>query len=89
VYVWRFLLLWVAGKAANAVTAGTLHLPPLGFRPATELAACAAEVFVLWAFIRRGNEDVLLGNLGVDRRTALGPLALLHFGLSAALALAT
>lgn len=35
-YLRRFLLLWVAGKIANAATAAVIRLPPLAFRPATE-----------------------------------------------------
>lgn len=87
-YLWRFLLLWVAGKIANAGTAIVAELPPLAFRPGTELVACAVELVVLWAFIRRANEDLLLGNLGVDLRTAFAPLVVLHFALSAIVALA-
>jgi len=87
-YLWRFLLLWLVGKTANAGTAVIAELPPLAFRPGTELVACAAELLVLWAFIRRGNEDLLLGNLGLSLRAAFAPLVVLHFALSVALALA-
>lgn len=86
-YLWRFLLLWVVGKVANAGTAAIADLPPLAFRPGAEVVACGAELVVLWVFIRRVNEDLLLGNLGLDLRTAFAPLVLLHFALSAALAL--
>lgn len=87
VYLWRFFLLWLAGKIANAATAVIAKVPPLAFRPGTELVACAIELFVLWVFVRSDNEDLLLGNLGVNLRTAFGPLAVLHFMLSAMLSL--
>jgi hypothetical protein len=64
-----------------------LTLPPLAFRPATELVVCAFEVAVLVAFIRRGNEDILLGNLGLRVSVGLAPLVLLHFALGFALSL--
>jgi hypothetical protein len=64
-YVYRFLLLWIAGKIANAVTAYIVKLPPLAFRPGTEMVICAFELAVLVAFIRRAHEDILLGNLGL------------------------
>ena len=64
-YVYRFLLLWIAGKIANAVTAYIVKLPPLAFRPGTEMVICAFELAVLAAFIRRAHEDILLGNLGL------------------------
>jgi len=87
VYLQRFLLLWLVGKAVNAGSASMSQLPPLGFRPATELVACAAQLLVLWASIRRTNEDLLIGNLGVGIVAVLGPLALVHFALSALMAL--
>ncbi len=83
------MLLWVVGKIANAATAtaSAVQLPPLAFRPGTELVACVFEVAVLVAFVRRTNEDILLGNLGIPLSAALAPLVLLHFVLSFALSL--
>jgi len=86
-YLRLFPLLWILGKAANAFTASQARLSPLGFRPLTEIATCALELFVLWTFIRRNNEDILLGNLGLSAPTALLPLVPLHFVLSALAAL--
>lgn len=88
-YLRRFVLLWIAGKIANAVTAVLIDLPPLAFRPGTELAICAVELTVLTIFIRRVNEDTLLGNLGLSLPQVLAPFAALHFALSAVLALVT
>lgn len=86
-YLRRFLLLWVAGKIANAVTALFVKLPPLAFRPGTELVVCAFELAVLAAFIHRANEDILLGNLGLRLWVALAPFVLVHVVLSLALSL--
>ena len=86
-YLRRFLLLWVVGKVANAGTAAVVKLPPLAFRPGTELVICAFELAVLVAFIRRANEDILLGNLGIRLPVALAPLVALHFALSLTLSL--
>ena len=86
-YLRRFLLLWVVGKVANAGTAAVIKLPPLAFRPGTELVICAFELAVLVAFIRRANEDILLGNLGIRLPVALAPLVALHFALSLTLSL--
>ena len=86
-YLRRFLLLWVVGKVANVATAASVTLPPLAFRPGTELVVCAFELAILAAFIQRSNEDILLGNLGVRLWVALAPLVLVHSALSLALAL--
>jgi hypothetical protein len=86
-YLRRFLLLWVVGKIANAATAAVVALPPLAFRPGTELVVCAFELAVLIAFIRRAHEDILLGNLGLRLPVALAPLVLIHLALSLALSL--
>ena len=86
-YLRRFLLLWIAGKIANAVTAYIVKLPPLAFRPGTELVVCAFELAVLVAFIRRANEDILLGNIGLRLPVALAPLVAVHFALSLTLSL--
>lgn len=86
-YLYRFCLLWIAGKIANAATAAFLKLPPLAFRPGTELVVCAFEVAVLVAFIRRANEDILLGNIGLRLPVALAPLVFVHFVLSLSLSL--
>jgi hypothetical protein len=86
-YVRRFTLLWVVGKIANAATAAFVKLPPLAFRPGTELVVLAFELAVLLAFIKRANEDILLGNLGLSFPVALAPLVLLHVMLSLVLSL--
>jgi hypothetical protein len=86
-YLRRYVLLWIAGKIANAATAAVVELPPLAFRPGTELIVCAVALLILVAFIRRANEDILLGNVGLRLAVALAPLALVHAALSAALAL--
>lgn len=86
-YVRSFLLLWLVGKIANAGTAAAVELPPLAFRPGTEFVVCAIELFILMAFIRRANEDILLGNLGLSLTQTLAPFTILHFALSGALAL--
>jgi hypothetical protein len=87
-YLLQFPLIWVLAKAANGFTAAQSHLPPLGFRPLTEIACCIIELFILWVFIRRNNEDLLLGNLGLSWVEALLPLVPLHFALSSLTALA-
>ena len=86
-YVFRFILLWIGAKTANSVYARLLLLPPLAFRPWSEIVMCLIELVVLTAFIRQTNEDILLGNIGLRLRTALFPLVILHFGLSGVLAL--
>ncbi len=86
VYLRRFLLLWIAGKIANAGSATALHLPPLAFRPGTELVMLAFELGVVVVFIRRTNEDILLGNLGLRLSSTLVPLVMVHIVLSAILA---
>lgn len=86
-YLCRFVLLWIAGKIANASTASAVHLPPLGFRPGTEIGILAFELGVIVIFIKRSNEDVLIGNLGLSLPAAVAPLAIVHFILSATLAL--
>ena len=86
-YLRRYVLLWIAGKIANAATAVVVKLPPLAFRPGTELIVCAVALLMLVAFIRRANEDILLGNVGLRLAVALAPLVAVHAALSAALAL--
>lgn len=86
-YLLRFTLLWIAGKIANAATASLVELPPFAFRSGTELVICTFELAVLVAFIRRANEDILLGNLGLRLPVALAPLVLVHLALSLALSL--
>lgn len=83
----RFVLLWIAGKIANAATAARVGLPPLGFRFGTELVICAFELGALVVILRRANEDTLLGNLGLSVPQVLAPLIVLHFILSIILAL--
>jgi len=85
-YLRRFILLWIAGKIANAVTARAIHLPPFGFRPGTEIVTLAFELGVIVIFIKRSNEDILLGNLGMRLPAAIAPLAIVHLVLSATLA---
>lgn len=87
-YLFQFPLIWLLVKAGNAYTAAYFGAPPLAFRPFTEIVCCAIELFALWAFIRRNNEDILLGNLGISWVDALLPLAPVHFVLSALAALA-
>lgn len=87
-YLAIFPLIWLLGKAANAFTAGYAGLPPLGFRPLPEIGACAIELFVLRAYLRRENQDILLANLGISIPAALAPLALVHLLLSIVLSLA-
>ena len=86
-YARRFVLLWVAGKIANAATAAKVGLSPLGFRPGTELVVCAFELGALVVIIKRANEHTLLGNLGLSWATVLAPLIVLHFVLSSVVAL--
>lgn len=86
-YLRRFTLLWIVGKIANAATAAFVNLPPLAFRPGTELVVCAFELAVLVVFIRRAHEDILLGNLGLRLPVVLAPLVLVHVALSLALSL--
>jgi len=82
-YLRRFILLWIVGKVANAATAAVVGLPPLAFRPGTELVVCALELAVLVAFVRRANEGILRLRLPV----ALAPLVLVHVALSLATSL--
>lgn len=86
-YVRRFVLLWIAGKIANAATASLAGVPSFSFRPGTELVILVFELGALVAFIKRDNEDILLANLGLRLAVALAPLVLVHVVLSAALAL--
>jgi hypothetical protein len=86
-YLRRFVLLWIVGKIANAATARASDLPPFSFRPGTEIVTLAFELGVVVIFIRRSNEDILIGNLGVSVPAAVAPLAIVHVLLSAALAL--
>lgn len=87
-YLRRFVILWGAGKGANALTAFMAGLPPFAFRPLTETGICAIELGILVAFIRAANEDILLGNIGLRPLLALGPLIPLHFLLSGIVAVA-
>jgi hypothetical protein len=82
-YLRRFVLLWMAGKVANAGTAILAGLPPLSFRPLTEIGICAIQLGLLSLFIRQTNEDILLGNLGLPVYAALAPMIPVHFALSA------
>ena len=86
-YLRRFVLLWIAGKIANAATARLIEIPPLVFRPGTELVTFAFEIGVLLIFIKHANEDILLGNLGIGLAAVIIPLAVVHLALSAVLAL--
>jgi hypothetical protein len=87
-YLLQFPLFWALVKGANAYIAALSNLSPLAFRPLSEVACCAIELFALWVFIRRNNEDILLGNLGLSWVETLLPLVPIHFVLSALLALA-
>jgi len=53
------------------------------------MVTLAFELGVLVIFIKRNNEDILLGNLGLRLSTALAPLVFVHLDLSATLALVT
>ncbi len=86
-YVRRFVLLWIAGKFANAATASVAGITPFGFRAGTELVILLFELGALVAFIKRDNEDILLGNVGLRLSVALAPLVIVHMALSAVLAL--
>lgn len=86
-YLRRFVILWAAGKGANAFTAFLGGLPPLAFRPLTEIGVCAIELGILAVFIRQAHEDILLGNIGLRPSVALVPLVPLHFVLSGLVAL--
>lgn len=86
-YVRRFFLLWIAGKLVNAATASLSGISPFSFRAGTELVILLFELGALIAFIKRDNEDILLGNVGLRVSVALAPLAIVHLALSAALAL--
>lgn len=86
-YLRRFVILWAAGKGANAFTAFLAGLPPLAFRPLTEIGICAIELGILVLFIRQANEDILLGNIGFRPSVAVVPLVPLHFVLSGVVAL--
>ena len=83
----RFVLLWIAGKIVNATIAARVGLPPFGFRFGAEFGLCAFELGVLIIIIRRSNEDILLGNLGLTVAQISAPLVILHFLLSALVAL--
>ena len=85
-YLRRFVMLWAAGKGANAFTAFLVQLPPFAFRSLTEIGICAIELGLLSVFIRRANEDILLGNMGLRPSVALVPLIPLHFALSGVVA---
>ena len=69
------------------MTAILVRLPPLAFRPGTELAICAIELLVLAIFIRSAHEDVFLGNLGIPVVAVLAPFIAVHAALSGAVAL--
>jgi hypothetical protein len=86
-YVRRFLLLWIAGKIVNAIMAARVGLPPFGFRFGAEFGMCAFELGALIIIIKRSNDDILLGNLGLTLAEVSAPLVILHFMLSALVAL--
>jgi hypothetical protein len=81
-----FLLLWMVFKAANVATAVIAGVPPLGLRPATELAALAFECLGLFVFLRRAHETVPTANLGLSLPLVLAPFAVLHTILALLLA---
>jgi len=47
------------------------------------MVTLAFELGVIVIFIKRNNEDILLGNLGLRLSTAAAPLIAVHFVLSA------
>jgi len=46
-YLRRFVLLWIAGKIANAFTARVSFLAPFAFRPGSEIVTLAFELGVI------------------------------------------
>lgn len=86
-YLRRFMLLWVAGKIANGATAALINIQPFAFRPGTELVTFAFEIGVLVLIIKRANEDILLGNLGMSLAMVIAPLAVVQVVLSTLVAL--
>jgi hypothetical protein len=81
-----FLLLWMVFKGANAFAAMRAGLPLLAFRPGTEAVAFAFECLAFLVFLRHDREDLLLASLGLGRPLVLLPFALVHTGLSLAVA---
>ena len=92
-YLVDFLVLYGLLKALNVSIAAYLNAPPhalsislFGFRPLPETGALVVELLVLRRYIRRGGEEVLLGNLGVSAIEFAGIFTALHGLLGAALA---
>jgi hypothetical protein len=67
--------------------AARVGLSPFGFRFGAEFGVWAFELGALIIIIRRSNEDILLGNLGLTLTQVSAPLVILHFILSALVAL--
>lgn len=81
-YLGAFVLLWIVMKSAMIAGAILLDSPPFAFHPFGEAVTCTFELVALRAFLRRSNEDILLGNLGLPLGLALSPFVPLHFALS-------
>jgi hypothetical protein len=76
-----FVLLWAVFKGVNIVTAIRAGVPPLGFRPATEVVALGFECAALLVFARRARELVPAANAGMSVPLLLLPFAVLHTAL--------
>jgi hypothetical protein len=81
-YLGAFVLLWLLMKGAMVAGAVLFGSPPFAFHVFGEAVICAFELLALGAFLRRSNEDILLGNLGLPLGDALLPFVPLHFALS-------
>lgn len=81
-YLGAFVILWLVMKGAMVAGAVLVREPPFEFHPFGESVICAVELAVLAVFLRRGSEDVLLGNLGLTLGVALAPLVPVHVALS-------
>lgn len=76
------MLLWMVMKGTMVAGAVLLGAPPFAFHVFGEAVICAFELLALGAFLRRSNEDILLGNLGLPLGDALLPFVPLHLALS-------
>jgi hypothetical protein len=81
-YLGAFVLLWLVMKGTMVAGAVLVGAPPFAFHVFGESVICAFELLALGAFLRRSNEDILLGNLGLPLGDGLLPFVPLHFALS-------
>jgi hypothetical protein len=84
-FLWHlrdFVLLWMIFKGINMATAVIAGVSPLGFRPASEVAALGFECLALSVFTLRDQEIVPAANVGVSVPLLLLPFAALHAVLS-------